>query len=100
MFSTLSHGMKAGTNDEQVNTMLMRAARLFPVAIRQTISDMLEANQMPAPATISRSCLFVDVSFMKLMAVQHANMVKEDAVFFGLTDSTEIKGLKCIFSFV
>ena len=85
-------GLKAGTAEHEANIMLRRAMRLFPPTMRNAILEMLDASIMPSSASISHACLYLDVSFMRVMALQHKRMIAEDAVVFALTDSTEVKG--------
>ena len=86
-------GLRAGTHEDECKLMLLRAINLFPLQIRKTVSEMMEVNAIPAPATISRSSLYLDVAFMKFMGMEHERMTKADTVLYGLTDSTELKGL-------
>ena len=69
--------------------------RLLPPAARKIVHDMYEEGVFPSPATMSRSSLFVDVAFMRILADRHAQYVTVQCLFFTLSDGSPQNGRLC-----
>ena len=79
-------------NGSYVGRAFKKAMRLLPPAARKMVHDMYEEGVFPSPATMSRSSLFVDVAFMRILADRHAQYVTVQCLFFTLSDGSPQNG--------
>ena len=67
-----------------------RALRLLPKPVQKLLEEMYQSQIFPSAATVSRANLFLDVSFMRLLADRHEKLVNSESIFFGLSDASPI----------
>jgi len=75
-------------------TMLLRAVRLMPPSVRELCERLYADATLPSKSTVSRANLFLDVTFMHIMAEKHHSMIIHGAVLFGLTDASPQRGIE------
>ena len=75
-------------NSAALSLALQKAFSMLPPVWRGALQDMLSQALLPSPATISRSKLFIDVTFMLFMRTRVADLLKEGSCFYLLLDSS------------
>jgi hypothetical protein len=69
--------------------MMLQAARCLPPVWAASLTDVIQgAKCTPSASTLSRARLYVDVGFMLCMQREHAELLADRPVLFGLVDSS------------
>ena len=79
---------------QAVKKVFMRAVRMMPAAIRELCERLFADATIPSKTTISRANLFIDVSFMHIMADRHCGMILRGSILFGLSDASPQGGIE------
>ena len=75
-----------------------RALHCFAPELRSAIDNMVANIALPSAATISRHKFIFDIVWMKTMADFHRCIVDDDALLFGMMDSSPQGGRNWLMS--
>jgi hypothetical protein len=82
----LSFGLRSSSS---VGAAMLQAARCLPPVWAASLSGVIQGTKStPSASTLSRARLYVDVGFMLCMQQEHALLLAESPILFGLVDSS------------
>ena len=97
-FSLRTTQKSIGTPNNALQTILRRALHCFAPELRSAIDNMIANIALPSAATMSRHKFIFDIVWMKTMADFHRCIVDDDALLFGMMDSSPQGGRNWLMS--